>query len=158
MGKLAERLADFRRSGVARVESTTALEEAAGLCGHSLSRVDLGDADAASLFARCRDALGAGHAADWPTLRAALAEPTRSSTPVLLFSRFEAAIGESAGALDPLFAVLEDLARAARGREAHFFAVFFDPHQKLSLAPLYHWHRESSSTQSRAPTTEEVPT
>lgn len=41
MGKLAERLADAARSGVYRVETTEALEEAAGLNGFSLARVSL---------------------------------------------------------------------------------------------------------------------
>lgn len=160
MGKLAERLGDFRRSGVSRVESTDALEEAAELCGYALSRIDLGQPDAGSLFARCRDALHPGQVADWPALGAALTAAARSpaSPSVLLFSGFEAALGESADALDPLLAVLEDVARAEREREANFFAVFFDPEQKLSLAPLYHWHREASNTPTRAPTTEEVPT
>ena len=39
MGKLAERLADASRSGVYRVESTEALEEAVGLNGFALARV-----------------------------------------------------------------------------------------------------------------------
>lgn len=46
MGKLAERLADYRRSGVYRIESTEAIEEAAALNGFVLERVS---ADAGSV-------------------------------------------------------------------------------------------------------------
>jgi hypothetical protein len=38
MGKLAERLADAKRSGIYRVETTEALEEAAALNGFALER------------------------------------------------------------------------------------------------------------------------
>lgn len=41
MGKLAERLADPGRSGVYRVESTEALEEAAALNGFALQRLEV---------------------------------------------------------------------------------------------------------------------
>lgn len=40
MGKLAERLADPQRSGIYRVETTEALEEAAALNGFRLERCD----------------------------------------------------------------------------------------------------------------------
>ena len=40
MGKLAERLADPSRSGVYRIRTTEAIEEAAALNGYSLLRVD----------------------------------------------------------------------------------------------------------------------
>jgi hypothetical protein len=40
MGKLAERLADPSRSGVYRIRTTEAIEEAAGLNGYRLLRLD----------------------------------------------------------------------------------------------------------------------
>ncbi|MGQ0544477.1 MAG: hypothetical protein ACT4P3_03980 [Betaproteobacteria bacterium] len=40
MGKLAERLADASRSGVYRIRTTEAIEEAAAINGYSILRID----------------------------------------------------------------------------------------------------------------------
>ena len=72
MGKLAERLADPSRSGVYRIRTTEAIEEAAGLNGYRLLRLEgksipsalpevvlLEEADAALLAALKEHATGA---------------------------------------------------------------------------------------------------
>src|SRR5690606_3398827 len=53
MGKLAERLADERRSGVYRVEVTDALEEAAAIDGFPIARVRLDDVGNTPLLEAC---------------------------------------------------------------------------------------------------------
>jgi hypothetical protein len=113
MGKLAERLADAKRSGIYRVETTGALEEAAALNGFALERVALTD---------CARAIRAGDGR------------------VLLFNCAEA--GARNGALAPLIAELEARAEGCRNAGERFFAVFLDPGGALrSLPPLYNWHR-----------------
>jgi hypothetical protein len=112
MGKLAERLADPKRSGVYRVETTEALEEAVALNGFTLVRV--GDSPLAP--GRPLAPRGDGH--------------------VLLFSGF----GRSAwNATQHALAALAAERRAAGQR---FFAIFLDPEAALPLAPLYNWLRK----------------
>ena len=114
MGKLAERLADAQRSGVYRVESTEALEEAAALNGFALERrVPSGDRGKVS--------------------------PRDGS--VLLFSGFEERLRAAPGALAPLLGELEAAASACRQRGERFFAAVLDPAGLLSLPPLYNWKR-----------------
>jgi hypothetical protein len=114
MGKLAERLADAKRSGIYRVETTEALEEAAALNGFALERV----------------ALAGG------------VRPIRAGDGrVLLFSGGEA--GSLNGALAPLIAELAARTEACRSAGERFFAVFLDPGGALrSLPPLYNWQRK----------------
>jgi len=114
MGKLAERLADAGRSGVYRVESTEALEEAVGLNGFALARISFADGGALPQLA-ARDGS------------------------VLLFTGFEARAVN--GALKPLLSDLEAKAKARREEGGRFFAVFLDPTGALPLAPLYNWKR-----------------
>lgn len=127
MGKLAERLADGQRSGVYRVESTAALDEAVALNGFKLVRV--------ALEGISGDALG-------DIAKDALAE--RGDGQVLLVSGFEAMMRAESGAFGRFMAQLQAAATAQREGELRFFAVFFDPAASLSLAPLYHWERSSS--------------
>lgn len=115
MGKLAERLADPQRSGVYRVESTEALEEAARLNGFALVRV----------------ALDGG----LPSFRL----PEEGG--VRLFSGFEDTLRADPGALEPLLAELGTAAAGCRKRGVRFFAAFLDPSGLLPLAPLYKWRK-----------------
>jgi hypothetical protein len=117
MGKLAERLADARRSGVYRVETAEALEEAAALNGFALERLVLKDHSSVSL--------------------PAVGSPRDGQ--VLLFSGHEARAVN--GALQPMLAELETRAKACREEGGRFFAVFLDPSGVLPLAPLYNWKR-----------------
>jgi hypothetical protein len=126
MGKLAERLADVRRSGVYRVEVTDALEEAAALNGYALARVALDGALDDALRGLC------GHAL---SLRAN----------VLLFTGFETLLRSAPGALEPLLSVLDGAAAERRAAGLPFFAAFLDPARMLSLGPLYNWQRRSSN-------------
>jgi len=127
MGKLAERLADAQRSGVYRVESTAALDEAVELNGFTLARI--------SLEGISGDALG-DIAAD------ALSE--RGDGQVLLFSGVDAMMLAEPGARDRFMAQLHAAATVRRESGLRFFAVFLDPAANLSVAPLYHWERSSS--------------
>ena len=111
MGKLAERLADASRSGVYRVESADALEEAAAQNGFKVTRLPLSEGVPRDFPA------GDGH--------------------VLLFSGLE----KTPGALDALRPELEATAARRRARGERFFAVFLDPGSLLPLAPLYNWRR-----------------
>lgn len=124
MGKLAERLADARRSGVYRVEITDALEEAVGLNGFALARVPLDRASNGAFAGLCAEAL---------SLR----------TNVLLFTGFEALLRGAPGALAPLLSALDAAAAERRAAGLPFFAAFLDPAGLLPLGPLYNWHRNT---------------
>lgn len=126
MGKLAERLSDPRRSGVYRVESTEALEEAVTLNGFSLVRIAL-------------DALSAGALAEVAAQAAAAGDGR-----VVLFSGFERLAQSAPAAFARLLADLQAAAAGRREGEARFFAAFLDPAATLSLAPLYNWQRSRS--------------
>ncbi len=144
MGKLAERLADERRSGVYRVEVTGALEEASALDRYPLLRVALDGAAGDALLARCARVLGLGDE-DWAGCAAALADPGWRPAPghVLLFSGFESAARAGPGALAPLIGALRAAAASRRERGARFFAVFLDPARLLALDPLYDRRRHA---------------
>lgn len=146
MGKLAERLADAQRSGVYRVETTDALEEAAMLNGFPLVRVALDAATTDDLCALCARVLTPGLDGSWRGLASALADSGWKPAPghVLLFSGFEVLRRAAPHALEPL---LEALRAAAAGRGARgqpFFATFLDRAATLPLGPLYNWHRQLS--------------
>lgn len=123
MGKLAERLADARRSGVYRVEVTDALEEAVALNGFALARVPLEGAINGALHRVCAEAL---------SLRAH----------VLVFTGFETLLRRTPDALQPLLSALEEAAAERRAAGQSFFAAFLDPTGTLSLGPLYNWQRK----------------
>ena len=131
MGKLAERLADARRSGVYRVEATDVLEEAAALNGFALARIGLDDVSGSALDNVCTRALAAcadGH--------------------VLLFSGFESLVRGAPGALEPLLSALDAAAGGRRADGLRFFAAFLDPSGILPLAPLYNRRQHSPSSRS----------
>jgi len=117
MGKLAERLSDARRSGVYRVETTEALEEAAGLNGFALERF----------------ALAVPSAVQAPA-------GSRRDGCVLLFTGFEPLAHN--GALKLLLGELEAHAKGCSEEGARYFAVFLDPSGMLPLPPLYNWQRK----------------
>jgi len=117
MGKLAERLSDARRSGVYRVETTEALEEAAGLNGFALERF----------------ALAVPSAVPAPA-------GSRRDGCVLLFTGFEPLAHN--GALKLLLGELEAHAKGCSEEGARYFAVFLDPSGMLPLPPLYNWQRK----------------
>lgn len=116
MGKLAERLSDAQRSGVYRVETTGALEEAAGLNGFALERFALAGPAAIPAAGSRRDGC------------------------VVLITGFEPLAHN--GALKPLLGELEARAKGSREAGARYFAVFLDPSAVLSLPPLYNWQRQ----------------
>lgn len=127
MGKLAERLSDPRRSGVYRVESTDALEEAVALNGFCLNRIDL-----------------EGISADALCGIAAKAVASRADGNVLLLTGFEALARGTPLAFERLIAELQTAAASRREGGMRLFAAFMDPSARLSLAPLYNWHRSRS--------------
>lgn len=129
MGKLAERLADVQRSGVYRVETTVALEEAVALNRFSLSRIALEGIPGSALDNIATDAVSAS-----------------ADGQVLLFSGFDAQMRSVPDAVNQLIARLQALATRHRGNGEHFFAVFLDPMAILPLAKLYNWHRSSTTT------------
>jgi hypothetical protein len=120
MGKLAERLSDPQRSGVYRVESTEALEEATALNGFALARFVLEDPARLSVRSIVPERDGA----------------------VLLFSGFEERLRAAPRALHPLLEELEGATAGCRQNGQRFFAAFLDPLRVIpSLAPLYNWNR-----------------
>lgn len=147
MGKLAERLADERRSGVYRVEVTDALEEAAAIDGFPIQHVRLDGVGIAGLREACARALATRDDGNWATFAAALADPAWSPAPghVLLFSGFEALVRREPDALAPLMAALQAAAARRRLQGLKFFAAFLDPTRTLSLDPLYDRRRHSST-------------
>lgn len=151
MGKLAERLADERRSGVYRLEVTDALEEAAAIDGFPIMRVALDDVVSDQLFARCVGALALRVEGDWADLAAALADPKWSPAAghVLLFSGFEALVHRDPDALAHLLATLRAVAARRRMQGLRFFAAFLDPTRALSLDPLYDRRRHSLTANAR---------
>ena len=128
MGKLAERLSDPKRSGVYRVESTDALEEAVALNGFSLDRIDI-----------------EGISADALCGIAAKAVSPRADGHVLLVTGFEALARGTPLAFERLVAELQTAAAGRQEEGMRFFAAFLDPSAMLSLAPLYNWHRSRSA-------------
>jgi hypothetical protein len=126
MGKLAERLADARRSGVYRVETTDALEEAAALNGFMLTHVVLENVCGSALSRTAMRAL-----------------PAQVDGHVLLLSGFEALVADAPGAFDSLVLELDAAAARCREGERRFFAAFVDPSALLPLAPLYNRRRSA---------------
>lgn len=146
MGKLAERLSDCTRSGVYRIETVEALEEAAALNSYRLVRVVLEHVttkaallDAVADSAAFPDRFGR----NWNALPDCLTDlswtPARGY--VLLVSGFKllqrAAPEDFAGFLEVLTAAAADW----RGRGRPFFVAFLDPGGAAPLAPLYNWHK-----------------
>jgi len=123
VGKLAERLGDPARSGVYRVETIDALEEAAALNGYTLRHFQLDAEDAMRALERF----------------AAEKEAERQVALVSNFERFLPGVPERR---DALLAALAAAALAWRARGAFVFVAFLDPGRKLSvLAPLYNWNK-----------------
>ena len=156
MGKLAERLADERRSGVYRLEATDALEEAAAINGFPIAHVRLDDVRSDPLREACAGVLSPRTSASWPSFAAALADPAWSPAPghVLLFSGFEGLVRREPDALDPLLAALQAAATRRRLNGSKFFAAFLDPTRTLSLDPLYDRRRHLSTANARVIETE----
>ena len=151
MGKLAERLADARRSGVYRLEVTDALEEAAAIDGFPIIRVELARVESARFYAACARALDARTDGHWADLAATLADPAWSPAPghVVLLSGFEALTRREPDVLAPLLAALQAAAARRRMQGLRFFAAFLDPTRMLSLDPLYDRRRHSSTAVAR---------
>lgn len=151
MGKLAERLADERRTGVYRVEVTEALEEAAGIVGLPIVRVALRDASGPRLLERCAQAVGVRTAHSWDALAAAIGDAAWTPPPgrVLLVEYSDELLRQHPGALDPLIAALQSAAAQHLAHGRRFFAVFLDPDRRVSLDPLYDRRRHAASAASR---------
>jgi len=119
VGKLAERLSDPVRSGVYRIETTEAVEEAAALNGYPLLRVALNGSEAGAL-----DAAAVG------------------GSRVIVVSGFESFFREQPREAQALVSALGAATRAARERGTRFFVAFLDPEGALgSLPPLYNWRK-----------------
>lgn len=148
MGKLAERLADEKRTGVYRTEVTDALEEAAGIVGLPIVRADLRDCSADRLLADCAQAVASRPLNGWDAFAAAIADPAWTPAPgrVLLVAGFESLLHDDARALAPLLAALESAAAQHRLRAERFFAVFLDPGRRVVLDPLYDRRRLSAAS------------
>lgn len=124
MGKLAERLGDPARAGVYRVETTEAVEEAAGLNGYALERLAL-EGSVGTLLDRLGDAERGGR--------------------VLLVSGFESMQRDRPQELERLLAKLAARVPGWRKRGERIFVAFVDPASALpALAPLYNWERKRS--------------
>lgn len=151
MGKLAERLADERRSGVYRLEVIDALEEAAAINGSPIIGVELEHVDSDQFYAACARALAARTDGHWTDLAATLADPAwlPASGHVVLFSGFEAMVRRDPDALAPLLAALQAAAARRRMQGMRFFAAFLDPTRMLPLDPLYDRRRHSSTAVAR---------
>ncbi|HLS57588.1 MAG TPA: hypothetical protein VK052_16065 [Zeimonas sp.] len=151
MGKLAERLADERRSGVYRVEVTDALEEAAAIDGFPIARMRLDDVGNTPLLEACVRTLTPGVDDSWARFAETLADAAWSPAPghVLLFSGFEGLVRHEPDALDPLLAALQAAAARRRLNRSRFFAAFLDPTRTLSLDPLYDRRRHSLTANAR---------
>ena len=131
MGKLAERLIDAQRSGVYRIESTVALEEAVALNRFALTHIALEGVPGSALKDVASDVAAASVAGQ-----------------VLLFSSFDVLVRGEPDALNQLIARLGVLATQHRESGRHFFAVFLDPKANLPLAQLYNWHRSTAATKT----------
>jgi hypothetical protein len=118
MGKLAERLADPTRSGVYRVETTEALEEAVALNAMELVRL--------------AHPLATGQG--WERIRV-----RHSRDAVVLLTGFAALAGSEPSRWRALLDGLNALAAERRSAGARFFVVFLDAEAALPLTPLYHW-------------------
>lgn len=115
MGKLAERLADPARSGVYRIETCEALEEAAALNGFRLRKISFG--------------------AGAPALPALDAQ-------VVVVSGFERLACQRPTEMESLLARLRAAAESERARNRCFFAAFLDPQALVTaLQPLYRWRK-----------------
>jgi hypothetical protein len=152
MGKLAERLADERRTGVYRVEVTDALEEAAGIVGLPIARVSLHDARAQRLLDVCAEAVKCGPTRDWDGFAAALADAAFTPPPgrVVLVECFDALLRLDPHALDRPIAALQSAAAQHCAHGRRFFAVFLDPDRRVMLDPLYDRRRHRAAAASEA--------
>lgn len=120
MGKLAERLSDPARSGVYRIETTEAVEEAAASNRYPLLRIALNGSAVLALDA----AVGA-------------------ESRVVVVSGFERLARERPEAIESLLVRLGLAARAWRDSGARVFVTFLDPQRVLaSLPPLYNWNKK----------------
>lgn len=155
MGKLAERLADERRSGVYRVEVTEALEEAAGIVGLEIVRFPLRGLAAGRVLASCARAVSAPEVESWDELAAVLADRACAPAPgrILLFVGFEDLVRRESSALAPLIAALQSAAAQHRLEGRRFFAVFLDRTRTMALDPLYDRRRHSPMSVSTATAT-----
>ena len=152
MGKLAERLADERRTGVYRVEVTEALDEAAAIVGLPILRIVLRDATGDRLLASCAGAATSIPVHGWDDFSAAIADPAGAPPPgrVLLVECFDALLRLDPCALEPLIAALQSAASQHRAHGRRFFAVFLDPERRVALEPLYDRRRHAAVAASAA--------
>ena len=137
MSKLLERLRDPVRSGVYRVASRAALDEALRGAGLDAAEVDLGGGDAPRAFAaalRFPDWFGG----NWDALEDCLGDLSwrAGEGHVLVLSNWPSLRADD-------FGVMVDVLRSSAdywaGRGRPFFAVLLDPQARLSLPAL---HRE----------------
>ena len=119
MGKLAERLSDPARSGVYRIETTEAVEEAAALNRYRVARIALDGKPQALLTAT-------------------------ADNDVIVVSGFERFFHERPQQAQALLAALRAGVQGRRGPCS--FVAFLDPRGiLLTLPPLYNWTRQRSA-------------
>ena len=129
LGKLSERLADPARSGVYRVESREALEEAAALNRHPLQRIAVSGGIAAPIEAATGEGCG-----------------------VLVLSAFETLFRERPWEGQALVAGLETAVRLRQRAGSSYFVVFLDPAGAVPhLPPLYKWSKNTRRMQIGEP-------
>lgn len=146
MGKLAERLADERRSGVYRVEVTEAVDEAAAIVGLTVRRVDLQGIGSDRLFAASASGACLGRSADAQEFGEKLGAAGWAPPPggILVLEGFESLVRSDPESLLPLVAALRRAAERHRAGGRCFFAVFLDPCRTVKLDPLYDRRRHST--------------
>ena len=146
MGKLAERLSDHTRSGVYRIETCEAIEEAAALNSFSLVRVTLDrvatETALVDIVARSA-AFPARFGRDREAFASGLMDLSWTPAPghVFLVSGFRGLQRAAPEYFAGFIEVLKDAAANWRGRGKSFFVAFVDPGGHTSLAPLYHWRK-----------------
>ncbi|MBI2749394.1 MAG: barstar family protein [Burkholderiales bacterium] len=146
MGKLAERLSDFTRSGVYRIETCEAVEEAAALNSFALVRVTLDRVatETALVETVVRAAAFPGRFGnDGETVARGLIDLSWTPAPgyVFLVSGFRDLQRTVPECFSDFLGVLDAAAANWRERGRSFFAAFVDPSGHTPLAPLYHWRK-----------------
>jgi len=148
MGKLAERLSDPTRSGVYRIETCEAIEEAAALNSFALVRVTL---DRVATETALVDAVVRAAAfprrfgKDRESFASGLIDLSWTPAPgyVFLISGFRELQGAALESFSGFLEVLDAAAANWRERGRSFFAAFVDPGSHTPLAPLYNWRKRA---------------
>lgn len=142
MGKLAERLSDSARSGVYRIETCEALEEASALNSYALVRVTLDHVATQTALVETvahSAEFPARFGRDWGALASGLIDLSWTPAPgyVFLVSGFQGLQRDAPECFAGFIDVLNAAAANWRARGRSFFAAFVDPGRHTALEPLY---------------------